>query len=67
MLLQKRYPGLNITEEDIKDAEKELESIIKEHNENKTEPKLLQENKESENDKQNSADIPPLTEDKKTI
>ncbi|KAL0832568.1 hypothetical protein ABMA28_000769 [Loxostege sticticalis] len=49
--LQKRFPDLNITEDDLKNAEKELEEFTKE-----------EEDKES-----TSQETPQLEEDKKTI
>ncbi|KAM3960946.1 uncharacterized protein ACR2FA_004898 [Aphomia sociella] len=53
--LQKRFPDLNITEEDLKNAEKDLEEYMKE------------EVKEKEKTEQKVEEPPQIEEDKKTI
>ncbi|KAJ8733484.1 hypothetical protein PYW08_001782 [Mythimna loreyi] len=63
---QRRYPDLNVTEEDIRNADKELEEWTKEMDEkNNTETK--DEPKESKNDKEKCETPPAIEEDKKTI
>ncbi|KAI8424047.1 hypothetical protein MSG28_002677 [Choristoneura fumiferana] len=52
--LQRRFPDLNITEEDLINAEKELEEMTKESNEKKSE-------------KEKSEAVPALAEEKKTL
>ncbi|RVE45816.1 hypothetical protein evm_009497 [Chilo suppressalis] len=55
--LQKRFPNLNITEEDLKNAEKELEDFVNEENKQK----------EAESDKEINTEAPQAEESKKTI
>ncbi|XP_063360217.1 uncharacterized protein LOC134649398 [Cydia amplana] len=66
--LQRRFPDLNITEEDLVNAEKELDDLIKEHDE-KTEQdkKEAEENKAIEDNKPAEETQTNKTEDKKTI
>lgn len=52
--LQRRFPDLNITEEDLINAEKELEEMTKESDEKKSE-------------KEKSEAVPALEEEKKTL
>ncbi|XP_026755327.1 uncharacterized protein LOC113515356 [Galleria mellonella] len=53
---KKRFPDLNITEEDLKNAEKELEEYLKED-----------QDKTKENIEKKSEETPQLEETKKTI
>lgn len=68
-VLQKRYPALNITEEDLVNAKKEFEEIMKEDKEKRE--KIAIEEKErnnvnSDEEQTNSAETSQI-EDKKTI
>lgn len=53
---QKRFPDLNITEEDLKNADKELDELIKEHDK-----------KEQEKLKATTSEEEKPIEEKKTI
>ncbi|XP_038223039.1 uncharacterized protein LOC119840478 [Zerene cesonia] len=49
--LQKRFPDLNITEEDLRNAEKELDELIKEDNDKKDTVNEKEASVETEEDK----------------
>lgn len=61
-LLQRRFPDLNITEEDLKDAEKELDELLKAEDEKKQ--KSIEKVEKVEN---TSDEKPTEDESKKTI
>lgn len=60
--LQRRYPDLNVTEEDIKNAEEELEKWNKEMDEKLKGNKNISNEKDTE-----TTEPPPAVEEKKTI